>query len=88
MSVLSDIETTLCETDLFVINKQLKAALTRISELSEELNATRIDLRLVKDELCYVKKTNANLVRHFDRYSVKVDDIKEKLEYFEALAYD
>lgn len=85
MSVLSDINTTMNETDLFLMNKQLIECLERLSELTFELNATKLELSEVKNELSYIKKVNANLVRSCDRYYEEVDDIKEKIRQYESI---
>ena len=85
MSILSDINTTMDETDLFLMNKQLIECLERVSELTNELNATKFELSEVKNELSYVRKVNANLVRSCDRYYEEIDNIKEKIRQFESI---
>lgn len=88
MSILSDIETTMTETDLFIINKQLSECLQKVSELTQELNDTKIELHNMKNHLSYLRRVNANLVRNCDRYYEEVDDIKEKIRQFESIQYD
>ena len=88
MSILSSVDKTMTETDLFIINKQLSECLQKVSKLTQELNDTKIELHNMKNNLSYLRRVNANLVRHFDDYSIKVDDIKDKIEQFESIQYD
>ena len=88
MSILSGVDKTMNETDLFIINKQLSECLQKVSEITQELNDTKIELHNMKNHLSYLRRVNAKLVRHFEDYSIKVDDIKDKIEQFESIQYD
>ena len=88
MSILSSIDETMTEVDLFVINKQLSECMQKVSELTNELNDTRFELNNIKNNLSYLRRVNANLVRHFDIYCEKINNMQKELDYLKAITYD